>query len=67
MRSPENKDNGFRYLLIWDFFNSIEFERRKNPEYFPIFGYLLELIIRIWQFGEKNPSKSGEFGPFFSL
>jgi hypothetical protein len=42
MRSPKNKDNGFRYLLIWEFFNSIEFERRKNPEYFPIFGYLLD-------------------------
>jgi hypothetical protein len=30
-----------------------------------ILGYLSELIIKIWLFGKKIPSKFGEFGPFF--
>ncbi len=32
-----------------------------------ILGYLLELINKIWQLGFCFLSKSGEFGPFFSL
>jgi len=29
---------------------------------FYILGYLLELVIQIWQFGKRNSLKSGEFG-----
>jgi hypothetical protein len=29
-------------------------KEEKNPEYFHIFGYLLELIIKIWQFRKKK-------------
>jgi len=38
-------------------------KKNQNPSY--ILGYLLELIIKIWQFGKKHSLKSGEFGPFF--
>jgi hypothetical protein len=38
-------------------------KKNQNPSY--ILGYLLELIIKIWQFGKKYSLKSGEFGPFF--
>jgi hypothetical protein len=37
----------------------------KKPESFDIPGYLLELIINIWQFENFFFSKFGEFVPFF--
>jgi hypothetical protein len=36
----------------------------KKPESLYILGYLLELIIKIWQF-EFSSSNSGKFGPIF--
>jgi hypothetical protein len=36
----------------------------EKPESLYILGYLMELIIKIWQF-EFSSSKSGEFRPIF--
>jgi hypothetical protein len=36
----------------------------KKPESLYILGYLLELVIKIWQF-EFSFSKSGQFRPIF--
>jgi hypothetical protein len=37
----------------------------KKSEYFYILGYLLELIIKIWQSELLLLLKSGKFDPFF--
>jgi hypothetical protein len=41
-------------------------KKKKKTELFYIRGYLLELIAENMARWKKNPSKSGEFGPFFS-
>jgi hypothetical protein len=42
-------------------------EKKKTGSFY-ILGYLLELIIKIWQFGDFFLKKiSGEFGPIFSI
>jgi hypothetical protein len=38
-------------------------EKNQNPFY--ILGYLLELIIKKWRFGNFSPLKSGESGQNF--
>jgi hypothetical protein len=38
--------------------------QKQKAESLYILGYLLELIIKIWLFGKKIPSKFCEFGPF---
>jgi hypothetical protein len=40
------------------------YENRKKEKSFYILGYLLELIINIWQFG-KEKLKSSKCGPIF--
>jgi hypothetical protein len=45
----------------------IRYESKRKEESFFIIGYLLELIIKIWRFGKKKSSKSGEFLSFFSM
>jgi hypothetical protein len=40
------------------------YENRKIKNCFYILGYLLELILNIWQFEKKN-LKSSKFEPFF--
>jgi len=40
-------------------------KRKKRKESVYILGYLPELIIKIWLFGNFFPSKFGEFGPVF--
>jgi len=47
----------------------VEKKKKKEPTSFYILGYLVELIIKIWRFGNLLffsffSSKSGEFGPF---
>jgi hypothetical protein len=37
-------------------------ESFKEKGSFYILSYLLELVIKIWQFRKKNQSKSGKFG-----
>jgi hypothetical protein len=41
-------------------------KKKKKTETFYVIDYLLELIIKIWQFEKKKSSKSGEFGSFFN-
>jgi hypothetical protein len=40
-------------------------ERRKEPKSFYILGYLVEFIIKNWQFGNFFFSKFGEFQSIF--
>jgi hypothetical protein len=42
-------------------------KKRKEKKRIYIFGYLLEITIKIWRFGIFFSSKSGEIGPFFPL
>jgi hypothetical protein len=42
-----------------------EVEKEKKIEFFYIFGYILKLIIKIWQFGKKHSIKPEEFGLSF--
>jgi hypothetical protein len=52
-----------RFSQIWlhTRYESREKKKRKKekPELFYILGYLLEIIIKFWRFGEINSSKSG--------
>jgi hypothetical protein len=54
----ENNLSKFGYIL------DMKVEKTKRESFY-ILGYLLELIIKIWQLGEKiNSSKSGKFALF---
>jgi len=55
---PENHLAKFVYIL------DMKSKEPKNKESFFIIGYLLELLMKIWQKKFKS-SKYGEFGHYF--
>ncbi len=54
---PENNLAKFGYI--------IDMKIRKQTISFYILGYLLEVSIKVWQFGIFKFQKSDKFGPFF--
>jgi hypothetical protein len=59
----EGVSHTHNFLSIFGYIQDMEVGKKKTESFY-FLGYLLELIIKIWQFGFYFfPLKFGEFGP----